>query len=324
MRSTNRRDGCPQTIPEAQMRDFDLVVVGAGVAGLTAAMFAGRHGLKVVVLDRIGVGGQIINAERIENWPGFPQGIGGHELGPLLHEQAEAAGAELMLDTVEAIELAGAHRIVRGVAESLRARALIIAAGSTPRALEVPGESQLRGRGVSQCAACDGALFAGREVCVVGGGDTALDEALVLAGHAERVAVFHRAARPEAQQALRDKIAARRNIELVGDTIVEEILGEASVSGVRLRAVSSGATRLHAVAGVFVCVGLAPNTEFLSGLLALDAAGHIATDAGMQTSVAGIFAAGDIRAGSVAQLATAAGDGATAAIAAFRYIERNR
>ena len=318
------RERCAQSIPGGQMRDFDVIVVGAGVAGLTAAMFAGRHGLAVAVLDRVGVGGQIINAEKIENWPGFPQGIGGHELGPLLHEQAEAAGAELMLDTVEAIELSGEHRIVRGGSESLRARALIIAAGSTPRKLGVPGESELRGSGVSQCAACDGALFAGREVCVVGGGDTALDEALVLAEHVARVVIFHRGPRPEAQQALRDKIAARRNIELVPDTIVEEILGEACVSGVRLCALSSGTTRLHAVAGVFVCIGLSPNTEFVGGLLTLDAEGRIVTDASLQTSVAGIFAAGDIRAGSVAQLAAAAGDGATAAIAAFRYIERSR
>jgi len=306
------------------MKDFDLVVVGAGVAGLTAAMFAGRHGLRVVVVDRMGVGGQIINAERIENWPGFPQGIGGHELGPLLHEQAEAAGAELMLDTIEAIELAGEHRIVRGAAEILRARAVVIAAGSTQRALGIPGEARLRGKGVSQCAACDGALFAGREVCVVGGGDTALDEALVLADHAARVAVFHRGLRLGAQQALRHKTATNRKIELVPDTTVEEIVGEDSVSGVRLRAGSTGATRLHAFAGVFVCVGLAPNTDFLNGLLTLDAAGHIETDASMRTSVAGIFAAGDIRAFSVAQLAAAAGDGATAAIAAFHYVERGR
>src|SRR5450432_1111194 len=147
MRSTNRRDGCPQSILEAQMRDFDLVVVGAGVAGLTAAMFAGRHGLRVVVLDRIGVGGQIINAERIDNWPGFPQGIGGHELGPLLHEQAEAAGAEIILDTIEAIELAGADRITRGATDIFRSRAVIIAAGSTLRTLGIPGEEEFRGKG---------------------------------------------------------------------------------------------------------------------------------------------------------------------------------
>jgi thioredoxin reductase (NADPH) len=306
------------------MKEYDLVVVGAGVAGLTAAMFAGRQGLSVVVLDRMGVGGQIINAERIENWPGFPQGIGGHELGPLLHEQAEAAGAEIILDTIEAIELAGEHRIVRGAADTLRARSVIIAAGSSQRALGIPGEAQFRGKGVSQCAACDGALFAGRQVCVVGGGDTALDEALVLADHAARVAIFHRGPHLDAQQALRHKIAPNRKIELVLDTVVEEILGGDKVSGVRLRASRTGATLVHAVEGVFVCVGLAPNTDFLHGLLALDAAGHIETDASMRTSVEGIFAAGDIRKFSVAQLAAAAGDGATAAISAFRYLERGR
>jgi thioredoxin reductase (NADPH) len=306
------------------MKDYDLVVVGAGVAGLTAAMFAARHGLSVVAVDRMGVGGQIINAETIENWPGFPQGIGGHELGPLLHEQALAAGAEIILDTIEAIELAGEYRIVRAAADTLRARAVIIAAGSTKRALGIPGEAQLRGKGVSQCAACDGALFAGREVCVVGGGDTALDEALVLTDYAARVAIFHRGPHLDAQQALRHKIAANRKIELVPDTVVEEILGEDTVSGVRLRASSTGATRVHAVDGVFVCVGLAPNTDFLQGLLTLDAAGHIETDASMRTPVEGIFAAGDIRKFSVAQLAAAAGDGATAAIAAVRYLARGR
>jgi thioredoxin reductase (NADPH) len=305
------------------MKDYDLVVIGAGVAGLTAAMFAGRHGLSVLVVDRMGVGGQIINAERIENWPGFPQGIGGHELGPLLHEQAEAAGAEIILDTVEAIELAGQHRIVRGAADTLRARSVIIAAGSTQRALGIPGEAQLRGKGVSHCAACDGALFAGREVGVVGGGDTALDEALVLADYAARVVIFHRGPHLDAQMALRHKVAANRKIELVPDTLVEEILGEDMVSGVRLRA-STGATRVHALDGVFVCVGLAPDTDFLQGLLTLDAAGHIETDVSMRTSVEGIFAAGDIRKFSVAQLAAAAGDGATAAISAVRYLARGR
>ncbi|HEY4405432.1 MAG TPA: FAD-dependent oxidoreductase [Xanthobacteraceae bacterium] len=304
------------------MKDFDLVVIGAGVAGLTAAMFAGRHGLAVMVVDRMGVGGQIINAEKIDNWPGFPQGIGGHELGPLLHQQAEAAGAEIVLDTIEAIGLAGEHRIVRGTDDTLRARAVIIAAGSTARALGIPGEAQFRGKGVSHCAACDGALFTGREVCVVGGGDTALDEALVLADHAARVTVIHRGPRLDAQKALRDQIAGNRKIELVPDTVVEEILGQNAVSGVRLR--SGNGARVHALDGVFVAVGLVPNTDFVRGLLALDAAGHIETDANMRTSVEGIFAAGDIRKFSVALLAAAAGDGATAAISAVRYLERGR
>jgi thioredoxin reductase (NADPH) len=169
------------------MRDFDLVVVGAGVAGLTAAMFAARYGLAVVVVDQIGVGGQIINAERIENFPGFPNPLGGHELGPLLHEQAEAAGAEFLLDTVAGIEATGTHHIVHGAGETLRARAVIIAAGSALRPLGIAGEDKLIGRGVSHCAACDGAFFKGHEVGVVGGGDSALDEALLLTAHASRV-----------------------------------------------------------------------------------------------------------------------------------------
>jgi thioredoxin reductase (NADPH) len=300
------------------MRDIDLAIVGAGVAGLTAATFAARYGLKTVVLERLGAGGQIINAERIANWPGFPQGIGGYELGPLLHQQAEAAGAEIVLDTVEAIALDGAHRIVRGGAESLRARAAIVAAGSARRRLGIAGEKEFAGRGVSHCASCDGAFFSGREVCVVGGGDSALDEALVLAEHAARVTVFHRGPQLSAQQALRRQVEAHARIEIVLDTLVEEILGDGAITGVRVR--GGGTSRVHATAGVFVYVGLEPNTAFLRGLVALDAGGHIETDLNMRTSVAGIFAAGDIRKSSVAQLVAAAGDGATAAIAAYRYL----
>ncbi|HEY6255486.1 MAG TPA: FAD-dependent oxidoreductase [Xanthobacteraceae bacterium] len=301
------------------MKEADLVIIGAGVAGLTAAMLAGRHGRKVVALDQMGAGGQIINVERILNWPGFPQGIDGHELGPLLHQQAEAAGAEIMLETVEAIEQAGGHFIVRGAAETWRARAVIIAAGSTLRQLGIPGEEEFRGRGVSHCASCDGALFAGREVCVIGGGDSALDEALVLAEHAARITLLHRGPRLDAQPALRPRIAACGKIEVVLDTVVEEILGDDKVTGVRLRA--AGTSRVHKTAGVFIYVGLEPNTAFLRGLLALDPSGHIETDANMRTSVKGIFAAGDIRKSSVALLAAVAGDGATAAIAAARYLD---
>jgi thioredoxin reductase (NADPH) len=303
-----------------KMRDFDLVIVGAGVAGLTAAMFAGRYGLKLAVVEQLGAGGQISNAERIENFPGFPQGLGGHELGPLLHEQAEAAGAEFVLDIVEGLEAGGAHRIVRCAGESLRAPAIIIAAGSALRPLGLAGEETFLGRGVSHCASCDGAFFAGLEVCVVGGGDSALDEALVLAEHAARVTVIHRGESLDAQQALRSKAAASGKIEIVLQTVVDEIVGADAVAAVRLRDLATGATRLQDARGVFVYVGLEPNTAFLRDVLALDTTGHIATDIDMRTSLAGVFAAGDIRQHSVAQLAAAAGDGATAAISAFRYL----
>lgn len=304
------------------MREVDLVIVGAGVAGLTAAIFAGHCGRKPVVVDQTGVGGQIGNVERILNWPGFPDGIGGHELGPLLHQQAEAAGAESTLDTVAAIEPAGGHFIVRGASDSLRARAVIVAAGSALRPLGIPGEEKFRGKGVSHCASCDGALFAGRQVCVVGGGDSALDEALVLAAHAARVTLFHRGPRLDAQQTLHQQVAACDKIEVVSDTAIAEILGDDRVTGLRL--LTAGGTRVHKTAGVFVYVGLEPNTAFLRGLLVLDPTGHIETDLNMRTSVDGIFAAGDIRKSSVALLAAAAGDGATAAIAAVRYLDLSR
>ena len=227
------------------MQDFDLVIVGAGVAGLTAATMAARHGLRVAVIERMGAGGQIVNAESIANFPGFPHGIAGHELGPVLHEQAETAGAEVRLDTVAAIELEGVHRIVRGAAATLRARSVIIAAGSTPRPLGIAGEEQFRGKGVSHCASCDGPLLAGQEVCVVGGGDAALDEALVLAHHAARVTVFHRGTRLRAQRALQESAAATRKIEIALQTSVEEILGADVVSGVRLRAAGAGSSRVQ-------------------------------------------------------------------------------
>ena len=302
------------------MQDIDVVIVSAGVAGLEAAMVAGRHGVKVAVVDRIGVGGQISTAERVENFPQFPQGIAGHELGPLLHEQAEAAGAEFMLDTIKSIALEGGRFLVRGV-NTLQARAVIVAAGSTPRSLGIPGEESFLGKGVSHCASCDGPLFKGEEVVVVGGGNSAFDEALVLAAHAARVTVVHRGASLRAQQSVVARASADPRVTILLDTVVEEIVGGDTVSGVRLRDQKSGEARLQPVKGVFVHVGLEPNTIFLRGLVALDGAGHIETDAMMQTSVPGLFAAGDIRKGSVALIAAVAGDGATAAVAAVRYLQ---
>ena len=301
------------------MRDFDLIIVGAGVAGLTAAIFAARYGLRTVVVDQLGVGGQITNAEKIENFPGFPQGIGGYELGPLLHEQAEAAGAEFALDTVEGLAIDGEHRVIHGAGEALRAPAVIIAAGSALRSLGIPGEEKLLGKGVSHCASCDGPFFSGKEVCVVGGGDSAGDEAMVLADHARRVTIFHRGKSLRAQRALVDKAACASKIEIVLETTVEEIIGENAVTAVRLS--SNGTSRLQTTSGVFVCVGLEPNTAFLRGVVNLDPTGHIETDILMRTSAAGVFAAGDSRKSSVAQLAAVAGDGATAAISAYHYVQ---
>ncbi|MCC6888436.1 MAG: FAD-dependent oxidoreductase [Hyphomicrobiales bacterium] len=302
------------------MRSADVIVIGAGAAGLTAAAHVARCGMSVIVVERMGVGGQVAAAERIENFPGFPQRLSGAELGPLLHEQAEAAGAAFVLDTVETIAQDADGWTVTCAAEALKARAVIVAAGSTPKSLGVPGEHRLLGRGISHCASCDGHFFAGQEICVIGGGDSALDEALVLTEHAARVAVIHRDPRLQAQGVLVERAAANAKIELVAFTAVEEILGDAQVTGVRLRHLSSGEERERAVKGVFIYVGLSPNTAFVRDIVTLDAEGRIETDLMMRTSAAGIFAAGDIRSQSVAQLAAAAGDGATAAVAAWRYL----
>jgi thioredoxin reductase (NADPH) len=303
------------------VRDFDLIVVGAGIAGATAAMFAGRLGLRVAVVEQLGPGGQIINATQIDNMPGFPAGIAGIELGPRLHEQADAAGAEFILDTVESLALDGPQRLLTCTSEMLRAPALIVAAGSKLRNLGVPGEAALLGRGVSHCASCDGPFFKGKRVCVIGGGDAAIDEALVLAEFAAQVVVIHRGPKITAQNTLLERATAVAAIEIVLSTTVEEIVGDGAVSAVRLKDGASGTVRDEPFDGAFIFVGLEPNTAFLGGLVSLDTAGHVVTDLMMRTSLEGVFAAGDIRAHSVALLAAAAGDGATAAIAAQRYLQ---
>jgi thioredoxin reductase (NADPH) len=303
------------------MRDFEVIVVGAGIAGATAAMVAGRFGRAVAVVEQLGPGGQIINATRIDNMPGIPQGIAGIELGPLVHEQADEAGAEFILDTVESIARDGVQYVLTCAGDVLRAPAVVVAAGSRLRDLGIPGEAQLLGRGVSHCASCDGPFFRGRRVCVVGGGDAALDEALVLAEHAEHVTVFHRGAALSAQRVLVERAQATGKIEIVLSTVVDAIVGDGAVAAVNVRNAGTGETRAAPVAGVFVFVGLEPNSAFLAGQLELDAAGHIETDLMMRTSLEGVFAAGDIRAHSVALLAAAAGDGATAAVAAHRYLQ---
>lgn len=301
------------------MQEYDVIVLGGGTAGMTAAMFAARAGLRTVVVEQMGAGGQVVNAEKIENFPGLPEGIAGIELGPVLHEQAEAAGAEVMLDVVEAVELDGERRIVRCAGEELAAPALIVAMGSSPRKLGVPGEEELAGRGISHCASCDGPLFRGKPVAVAGGGDSAVDEALVAAQHASRVTLFHRGPELRAQHYLVERARKAANIAIVPDSEVTAILGEGTVAGVRVR--TGGVAADVEVAALFVYVGTRPNTDLLQGVVDLDGSGHIKTDILMRTSVPGIFAAGDIRADSVAELAAAAGDGATAAVAAARYLK---
>lgn len=297
------------------MIETELAIIGAGAAGLSAAAAAAREGVQVLVIERMGAGGQVMNVERIDNFPGHPEGISGFELGPLLQEQAEEAGAQFLLDTVQSMQPAGDGLRLQCEGETVQARAVIVAAGSARRKLGVPGEEPLEGRGVSHCASCDGPLFRGQPVCVVGGGDSAFGEAAVLATHASRVTLVFREPQPHAQQYLRDAVAGLPKVELIANAEVLAVTGKEAVTGVRVRG-ADGSEREIAAQGVFVCAGLQADSGFLAGLLERDAQGRILTDASMRSSLPGVFAAGDIRAGARYLLADAAADGVTAAQAA--------
>lgn len=309
------------------MESYDVAVLGAGLAGLSAAMCAARYGLKTVVIDRMGAGGQIVTATSIENLPGLPQAVSGYELGPQVFEQAEAAGAEFRIDTIDAISAGGANGgkiAILCAGETIDAKTLIVALGSSPRVLGVPGEAEFAGKGVSHCASCDAPLFAGKAVVVVGGGDTALDEALVLAERSQSVLIVTHGPQLRAQATLVERAKSLPNIEIRFETAVEEVAGDVGVTHVVLRDLKSGLTSQAPCEGIFVCIGTTPNSDLLRGIVDLDAEGRISTDIMMRTSVPTIFAAGDIRAQSVGLLAACAGDGATAATAAWRAISTAR
>ncbi|PZC49250.1 MAG: thioredoxin reductase (NADPH) [Chloroflexi bacterium] len=299
---------------------YDLAIIGGGTAGLTAALFAARHGMKTVVLERMMPGGQIVNAEHVENFPGQPQGLAGFDLGPMLQEQALNAGAEFSMVDVEALRLKDPYLVMETDEEMVTAKAVIVAGGSSLRKLGLPKEEELHGNGVSYCASCDGPFFSGQDVAVVGGGDSALDEALTLTEFATHVTVLCRSEGLEAQQVLKDRVLAHPKIEVRLNTEVTEIIGEAGLEGAALRDTVTGETTRLDLSGLFIFVGLDPNSGYLRDVLALDGGGHVEVDLSMRTPVPGVFAAGDIRQQSVAQLAASAGDGATAAISAFRYV----
>lgn len=305
-------------------REVDLVVVGGGVAALTAAAFAARLGLQTVVMADVLIGGQILNVDEISNFPGFPDSISGADFGALVEQQATQAGAEFEFDQAQSITVADAAFTVSGAAGELSAPAVIVATGSTLRRLGVPGEDRLDGRGVSYCGSCDAAMFAGRPVAVIGGGDSAADEALVVAEHASDVVVVLRESELHAAASTRARVLAHERIHLQTQREPLEILGDAVVSGLRLRDVRTDEEPELAVEGVFVFVGLEPNTTLLTSLVDLDEDGYVSTSPFMETSVPGLFAAGDIRRDSPRQLVNVASDGATAAIAAHRYVEERR
>ena len=300
--------------------DYDVLVIGGGLAGMTAGMYAARHGLSVGVIERMMGGASIINVEKIENYPGFPEGIMGADLAAMTQEQAMNAGADFVMGEVSGLSQQGDYRVVETDAGEYRGKTVIIAAGSTLRLLGIPGEEEFMGRGVSQCATCDGPLYSGEVVGVAGGGDSAADEALVLSQYAERVLLFHRRGELRAQRALVDRVLADPKIEVAWNTVIDEVLGEDTVSGVRTTNLGTGEQGARELSGLFVYVGLTPNAGFAEGLLQTDGGGHIPVNVSMEAAIPGVYAVGDIRQHSSSQLVSAAGDGATAAIAAYRYI----
>jgi thioredoxin reductase (NADPH) len=302
-------------------RSYDLVIIGAGLAGLTAALFAARRGLSTLVLEATAPGGHLINVEKIEDFPGFPEGAAGYDLCPMVQEQAANNGAEFELAEARAIEPAAGDWRVQTTAGDFRSRALIVATGARPRTLGVPGEASLVGRGISHCATCDGPLFRGKVVGVAGGGDSALQEALTLASFASRVVLFERSGQLTGQQVFCQRLAQQRNVEVRLRAAIEEVVGNNALTGVRAIDLATGREETVALDGLFVYVGLRPNTELLGPILELDAGGHVPTDGWLRTLRPGLFAVGDVRRGSAGQAITAAGDGARAAMAAQTYLQ---
>lgn len=301
-------------------RSEEVVIVGAGIAGLSAALASARAGRGTLVLTGEALGGRLLGIETIDGFPGFPDGIPGYDLCPIVQEQAVAAGAGFTATDAHGLErYDGVWRVSTGDGD-VAARAVVIATGTELREPDIPGAQRLRGKGVGHCATCDGPLLRNRVVGVVGGGDSALQEALTLARFASRVILFHRGGTLSAQRAYRERVAHNPKIELRLHTTCEQAVGDPVLSGVRTRTVTDGSTADVELAALFVYTGLRPNTDWLHGLLELDPAGRIHTDGLLRCRPAGLFAAGTVRSGCAGRAASAAGEGAAAALAADRHL----
>jgi thioredoxin reductase (NADPH) len=304
----------------ASSKEYDVIIIGSGPAGLAAGIYTARARLESLLIERGAVGGQIINAELVENYPGFTDGISGIDLTEAMHKQATKFGLETLMAEVTGVKLNAARKTVETSEGSYTAKAIIVASGSERQKLGVPGEAEYTGKGVSYCATCDGAFFKDKPVVVVGGGNAAITEALELTKFASEITVIHRRDELRATKILQEKAFAEPKIKILWDSVVDEISGDTFVEKVKVSNVKNKKKTTLNVPGVFMAVGFKPSTDYLKGALELDKNGAIITDDKMATSVPGVFAAGDIRSGSIRQVIGAAGDGAVAAVNAEKYI----
>ncbi len=302
-------------------KGYQLIILGGGPAGLTAGLYAARNKIKTLLIEKAMMGGLAVYSELIENYPGFPDGVSGMDLGQLMLKQAEKFGLKTLTADITYLDLKGPQKIVKTSEGDFTAKAVIVALGSERINLNVPGEKEFVGRGVSYCATCDAAFFRNKEVAVVGGGNSAISEAVHLAKFASKVTVIHRRDKWRATPIFVDKANAEPKISFILNTVVDAVEGEEYVKQLKLNNVVSGQKSVLPVSGVFVAVGQKPNTDLVKNLVKLDSTDYIVTNEKMETGLSGVFAAGDIRSNSIRQCVSAAGDGATAALYADRFIE---
>ena len=299
-----------------------VIVIGSGPAGYTAAVYTGRAQLEPLLIAGPALGGQVALSAEIGNYPGFPEDISGTELAQLMQRQAERFGARIEMDIVTGVDLGTRPFKVTTYGGEYETQALIVASGASPRKLGVPGEQEFSGRGVSYCATCDGFFYMGQEIVTVGGGDAAVEEAMFLTRFADKVTIIHRRDQLRAEKLLQEQVFGNEKIEFLWDSVVTEVVGEDSVTGIRVRNVKSGEVRLFPTSGVFIAVGYDPNTDFLGGQLEMTEKGYLVADCHQRTSVEGVWAAGDVCDWTYPQIATSVGAGCKAALQAEHYIAR--
>jgi len=301
---------------------YDIIIIGGGPAGLTSGLYASRARLSTLLLERMALGGQVNSSEMIENYPGLDKSISGFQLAQNLEKQAKGFGLTAEMGTADELSLRDDHtKVIKTNGRELLCKALIIATGSEPNKLALEREEQLTGRGVSYCATCDGPLYKDKEVAVVGGGDAAVEEALFLCRFAKKVHIIHRRDQLRAIKILQERIVTTENAHLIWNTVVDKIEGDKSVESLLLRNLKDNKNSSLKVDGIFIYVGLKPNTGWLKNVLPLHEQGFIETNDRMETTLPGVFAAGDVRHKLLRQIATAVGDGSTAAFAAEKYLE---